>query len=415
MFFFKNTNRNAKKSSSYGILSVNYTVLTYNVKLFFESEEEKLRIISTLEAQRYALNEASKLHFGAKKNSIVELHAKFYKNFRAENQHIPADVVITAEQECLSNYRSAKSNKHKLKKPVEKKNLSYRLNKNLFAPKWEQKLIKLTAVGKSRVTARLETYDKLEELMSKYQIADPLLFVKKEEIWLALSFKTEKLPCKKGKIIGCDLGIRITAAISDGRLIQDKKFNKEKRRLRYLKRCLQGQAAKNSKAAKRHLKKLRRKERNKNKNQCHKISNEILKTDADIIVIEDLTKIKTKKHKGENKNMISQIPFYQLRLMLGYKAGLLGKEIHVINPKNTSQNDYRTGRKTGERRGRRYYGKDGVVLDADLNAANNIALKLRNKHPDSTIVLNNALDGQADVNQPYDYKSQSLRGLGSQH
>ena len=48
----------------------------------------------------------------------------------------------------------------------------------------------------------------------------------------------------------------------------------------------------------------------------------------------------------------------------------------LVNPAYTSQIDSRTGLLQGTRRGDRFYGLDGVVLDADTNAARNILQRL---------------------------------------
>ena len=80
---------------------------------------------------------------------------------------------------------------------------------------------------------------------------------------------------------------------------------------------------------------------------------------------------------------MSQVPFYGFRMKLEAKAPLYGKKVETVNPAFTSQQDCRTGKKTGTRKGCRYYCKDGVVFDADWNAALNIAKKT--KHPVSNI------------------------------
>jgi IS605 OrfB family transposase len=197
--------------------------------------------------------------------------------------------------------------------------------------------------------------------------------------------------------LGVDLGIRRVAALSDGRLLIDRKFNSDKRKLRFIKRKLQSNG---SKSAKRHLKKLRRKERNKNKNQTHLIANFILNTKCNIIALECLKGIKTKKHKNQNKNAISQIPLYELRRVIEYKAINMGKHICLVSPTYTSQIDSVTGIREGERRGCRFYAKNGLVYDADINAAINIAR--RSKHP---ISQGNLLDGQGSINNPNVCKS----------
>ncbi|MYC64194.1 MAG: IS200/IS605 family element transposase accessory protein TnpB [Caldilineaceae bacterium SB0661_bin_34] len=53
-----------------------------------------------------------------------------------------------------------------------------------------------------------------------------------------------------------------------------------------------------------------------------------------------------------------------------------GTALVLVNPAYTSQIDSRTGLLQGTRRGDRFYGLDGVVLDADTNAARNILQRM---------------------------------------
>lgn len=365
-------------------------MITYNAKLKGEKSDLK-SLTQLLKQHKLAFNNASKIQFGQDKNSIKVLHNEFYEAFRQKYPKIPSQVVIRGEQECLSSYRSVKSNKHKIQKSIVKENLSMRLDKRLYR-KIDDTKIAITTANKRKVF-EIQTYSKLSELMGEFDYKDPLVFERDGELFISLTFDIAPPELKKQKLaLGVDLGIRVSAACSDGRLIVDKKFNKEKRELRYLKRKLQ---SKGTDSAKRKLKKLSRKEFNKNKNQAHLISNEILKTDADTIVIEDLKGIKTKKHKYQKNNAISQVPFYKLREILSYKARNQGKTCVVVKPHYTSQIDSVTGKKDGLRQGRRYYAKSGLVYDSDINAAINIAK--RSKLPVSQKLL---LDGQADVNQP---------------
>ena len=71
-----------------------------------------------------------------------------------------------------------------------------------------------------------------------------------------------------------------------------------------------------------------------------------------------------------------------------------------VSPVNTSKIDHQTEKMDGIRKGRRYYSKNGIVLDADQNASINIAK--RSKLPVSYLTV---LDGQAVVNQPIVCKS----------
>lgn len=352
--------------------------LSYNTELIFQSREDFDKIITILLAEQKVFNEASKIHFGngeKRKNSIVELHNKFYKQFRERNPDIPAQIVVRGLQSCLSAYRTVKSNKHKIDKPIEKKNLSIRLDKRLYT--YKNGKLKLTTLDK-RIWVNFNKYPKLEEMLNSYTFCDPLLFVRNGKIWICLSFKIETKPESLNKLaLGVDLGINRSIATSEGKIYIDHKFNKEKRKLRYLKRQLQSCIhTKKSKSAKRHLKKLRHKEANKNKNQSHLLVNEVIKsTKANTLILEDLTGLKNPKKKNSKSinNKIGQVPFYQFKQILTYKAPLYGKTVILINPKFTSQIDSRTGLKDGLRKGSRYYCSDGQILDADINAAINIA------------------------------------------
>lgn len=374
-------------------------MLSYNVKLIFNSSEDKKRYFKTLELQKFTYNECSKCHFGARTNSLIKLHNKFYKPFREKYPEIPSNIVIHTIQEVLSSYRSIKSNKHKINKPTEKKKLSIRLTKNTSTLKVHFKTISLTAIGGKRIKASFASYSKLQELIDKYPVCDPLIFERNGRLWLNLTFEIPNFVVIENKAVGIDLGINRSVATSDGVLIIDKKFNGEKRKLRFNKRKLQSKS-KDSKSAKRHLKRLRKKEKNKNKNQTHLIANTIINsTEANVLVLEDLTKIKQNpknKYKTKFNNKLSQIPFYQLRKILEYKAMAHKKTVKTVSPYDTSQIDHITNKKEGERKGCRFYSNTGIIYDADINAAINIAK--RSKLPVSQ--TNNLTYGQAKVNSP---------------
>lgn len=376
-------------------------MITYNTQLIPNNPEDMNLIMSLMDEYRSVVNEASKLQFSDLKglSHLKGLHNAFYHSTRESRPDFPSQMVIRAEMECLASYKSIKSNKHKITKPFEKKNLSLRLDKRLYSHvKGEPTKIRITTKEKKKEFS-IKLYPKLAELMSQYQFVDPMIYVKNGKLMISLSFDNTKETIKPSLCLGVDLGIRRTAACSDGRLIIDKKFNKEKRKLRYLKRCLQSNGTKSSR---KHLKKLKHKERNKNKNQTHLVANEILKTNANVIALENLKGIKAKKYKTQNKNGVSQVPFFELRRVLTYKAENMGKHVCLVSPAWTSQIDSISGIREGERKGCRFYAKSGLVYDADINAAINIAR--RSKHP---ISQGSLLDGQGIVNCPIALKSKT--------
>lgn len=365
--------------------------LSYSTKLIFDSDEDRLKLLQVLELERDIFNFCSKIHFGSAKNSIVELHAKVYHKCKAEFQQAKSQIIIKAENNCLSAYKTAKSNKHKLAVPIGKKRLSTSIDKRLYS--FKDGIFRLSTLGK-RIIAKPVLYDKLDALLRDYEFGDPTIFARGNEVWIALSFKipTEEV---KGKLaLGIDLGIRRPAATSEGNIFVDKKFNADKRKLRYLKRCL---TSKGNQSAKRHLKKIRHKERNINHNFNHNLTKQLLKTKADVIVLENLDtkKLKSKRNRYQNKNRISQTSLSEIRRILTYKAALANKRVVCVSPYYTSQIDSVTGKREGIRKGCRFYSENGLVYDADVNAAVNIA-----KRSELPISCGNILDGQAIVNKP---------------
>ena len=374
-------------------------MITYNTELIPTNQEDINLIMSLMEEYRVVVNEASKLQFSDLKrlSNLKSLHNSFYYQTRGTHADFPSQMVIRAEMECLASYKSIRSNKHKTTKPFEKKNLSLRLDKRIYSHVVGDKTkIKITTKERKK-EFQIKLYPKLQELFNKYEFVDPFIFVRGGKLMVGLTFDTKQEGVKPSLALGVDLGIKRVAACSDGRLIIDREFNKEKRKLRYLKSKLQ---SKGTKSARKHLKKLRNKERNKNKNQTHLIANEILKTNANIIALENLKGIKAKKYKTQNKNAISQVPFFELRRILTYKAENMGKRVCLVSPIYTSQIDNVSGIREGNRKGCRFYAKSGLIYDADINAAINIAR--RSKHP---ISIGNFLDGQGIVNFPIACKS----------
>lgn len=364
--------------------------ITYSSKIIC-SPEEKIQILEVLELERDLFNLCSEKFYSDKKHSIKHIHNLCYQSCKSKFPNAKSQIIIKAEQSCLSAYRSVKSNKQKIEKPLVKKRLSLQLDKRLYILKGD--ILILTTLGR-RVKVNFSKYGKLNSLLSLYKVCDPKLFVRNNNIYISFTFDVPEQDVRPKQVIGIDLGYRRIAATSEGQLYIDKKYNKEKRKLRYLKRCLQ---SKGSRSAKKHLSKLKTKERNKTKDFNHNLANQLLKTKANVIAVEDInyTKLKKKKHKGKSRSK-KHISLGELRRILTYKAALVNKLVVCVNPMYTSQIDCITGKKEGERKGCRFYAKSGLVYDADINAAINIA-KLT-KLPFSQ---SNLLDGQAVVNQPY--------------
>ncbi len=365
---------------------------TYNIQLIFENEDNKQSVIHSLSLKQQAFNEISKIRFGMKTcNGIMPLHQRSYSIIRKQFPTLPSQFVIKAEQDVIAKYKSLRSNCHKIDEPVTTKRLNIQLDKRIYTWIDGTNSIKLTTCN-GRVTAKLSKYEKVNELLFKYPIKDPSLFVRNGKVYLSIIFDDTTTFQDNKKCIGVDLGLKRLASTSEGIIIKGNEFNHYKRKIRWNKRKLQSSK---SHSARTKRSKLRRREHNFSKNYIHNVVNRLLTTKANTIVIEDLTKIKSKSKGRRFNNRNSQMPYFLLRNILTYKASALGKRVVIVKPHYTSQLDHR-GLDNGVRKGCRYYALDGKVLDADLNAANNIAFRYDKEHSISC----SALDGQVAVNQP---------------
>lgn len=345
---------------------------TYNTRLIFENEEDYLHWKNLLETSMSAYNDISKMIFDSKISlGLTKVHSLVYEPIREKYPTIPAQSVIRMYKDAISNLRSCKRKSC----PV-RNNPSMRLDKRLYSKLTPTSISLPSSKRNKRVTVKFQTYDKFNELASLYTMADPLIFMKNNEIWLSVTFNVPSKPVVDETYLGVDLGIRRIFTTSDGLSYKGKELNSIKRRIRYNRRKLQ---SKGTKSAKRKLKKLAHKEKNVNKNCTHLICNKILDTDKSVIVLEDLKGIKQKTSKtkeGFNRkshnNRFSQVPFFMIKEILTYKATHVGKRVESVSPSYTSQIDCVTGKRDGQRKGCRYYASSGLVYDADWNAAINI-------------------------------------------
>ena len=369
--------------------------ITYNIELR-PTEATFSYWKRTLELYAMAYNDCAS--FIAEKKlplSMKVVHANVYEWLRAKYPELPSQGVIRLYKDVIPAFRSIRSNKQKEADTPKKHGLSMRLDKRLYARVDSDGIVISSEKARKRVKVPFLLYPKAMEMLSKYEVSDPTLFIREGRMFLSLPFSVPEIVTDGDDAIGVDLGIKRLFTTSDGVAFADNVYLRERRRVRYMKRKLKEKERK-SRKAKKHLRALKRRERNLSKDMLHRATNALLNsTSASVIVVEDLSKIKTNTSKTRDgvkrtrhNNMFSQVPVRAFRDMLTYKAQMRGKRVETVSPTYTSQMDCRTGNRDGNRKGCRYYCSDGVVFDADWNAAVNIAK--RANHP-----LSNAmpLDG----------------------
>ena len=358
--------------------------ITYNAELRFKDRADQEYWSSLLEVARLAYNECANILDSNKiQLDLKSVHNAVYYILREDFPTIPSQGIIKIYKECISAFRSINSNGHIEHKIPAKKNLSMRLDKRLYSKMSIDGISLCSEKSNRRAVAEIVKFPRLIELFKKFPTQDPLIFMRDGKFYLSIPFDAPEVPVQNDKCIGVDLGERRFAITSDGILFNDKEYNARRRKLRYIKRCLQ---KKGTKSARRHKGKLSIKEMNQSTDMCYKVANAIIDSTTDsFIIIEDLSNIKKRTSEskyGFKKNhnrRIGQVPFYKFKQILSYKALLNGKRVETVSPFMTSQIDCTTNKKEGTRKNRRFYSTSGTVLDADWNAAINIARK--SKHP----------------------------------
>ena len=348
-----------------------------------------------LEYARDAYNMCTK-HLVTNKTplSLKAVHANCYNLIRTTYTGLSSQMAIKCEQAAAAALKSMRGNKQQNKADIpQKKSLVMTLDKRLYGLLTVNGITLTGAQKNKRTLIPFALYPKAEEMLLNCKACDPTIFYRDEKFYLSIPFEVPEKPLTSETCIGVDLGARQLFVTSEGNSFRDSNYLAKRRQIRYNKRNLQ---AKGTKSAKRHLKKVKRKEHNLSKDMCYRASKALIhSTQAGIIVMEDLAKIKkstsrTKEgyKRAKHNNALSQIPFHMFKQIMAYKAPLSGKIVETVSPVYTSQMDNRTNNRDGVRRGRRYICIDGIVFDADWNAAINIGQ--RSNHPVSSGV---PLDG----------------------
>ena len=365
-------------------------ICTYNVRLN-PSESTKTYWLSMLEECAEAYNFCCNfLTSNDIPMTVKEVHKALYYKIRSKHPSLSSQTAIKIYKDAMSAVRSIRSNKHTDAKIPTKTNLSLRLDKRIYSRLGIDGISISDGTMGKREHVPFILYPKAAEMFASYTCADPLVFVRDGELWLSVPFEVPNKPVLSDMAVGVDLGERQLFVTSEGKSFSDKKYLAAKRRVRHKKSQLKSVG---TKSARRKLRKLSKRERNLTKDMCRRAATARLEsTSAGYVILEDLKGIKKKtsrtkdgfRRKKHNKRM-AQVPFHEFKEELSHKAPLYGKRVETVSPAYTSQTDSRTGRRDGERKGRRYICKDGTVLDADWNAAVNIAHK--GKHPVSSATV----------------------------
>jgi IS605 OrfB family transposase len=191
-------------------------------------------------------------------------------------------------------------------------------------------------------------------------------------------------PSEVTEFLGVDFGVVEIASTSDGKNYSGAAIKGVRHRHRRLRTKLQ---KKQTRAAKRRLKKLSGKEARFGKHSNHCIAKEIVETARRTgrgIAIEELTGIREriKARHGDQRAVLHSWAFAQLRAFLEYKAILAGVLLVVVDPRNSSRECSRCGHtEKSNRPSQSLFScrQCGFTVNADFNAARIISSRATSK------------------------------------
>ena len=207
-------------------------------------------------------------------------------------------------------------------------------------------------------------------------------------LWVNMTYAVEQAqPNTSGLAVGLDMGVTNRMALSTGEAItrRNKPNDKMVRAQQRLSRCRKGSRSWRGRRAV--LSNAQDRERIRNRNECHRITTDLVRR-FDLIAVENLqiqnmtasakgsveepgTNVRQKS--GLNKS-ISEQTWGMIRNQLAYKAEWAGRELALVDPAYTSQTCSICGLLDAASRNRQRFccRACGMELDADVNAAVNI-------------------------------------------
>jgi putative transposase len=256
-----------------------------------------------------------------------------------------------------------------------------RYNVHTYRVDWESQTVRMSLVS-GRQTIRFSVPD----YASKYAgyPVDTADLIERDGRWWLHVVVTVPAPEIEptDQVVGVDLGINRPAVASNNRFLGQRRWKAVEGRYFRLTRALQKQG---TKAAKRHLRKVKRRRARFRQDADHVLSKQIVGAaePGSTIALENLKDIRKRmkaNRRTKTKRRMHAWPFASLKMKIEYKAEERGCMVVAVDPRHTSQTCSCCGHTArNNRRSQSVFicRQCGYHLNADLNAARNIAAKYR--------------------------------------
>lgn len=326
-------------------------------------------LISTIEQYNSACNSCLEWGYNNKTYNKSKIHDATYYQIRELYPNLQASLVCAARDQAADMLK-----REKLKcLPRKKTHSGIRFNVRTISVSSDMKKLSISTIeGRFRLPFKIPNYFK------KYgngELCAATMSLKNDKIKLSLTFKFDDVPLIYGEsVLGIDRGIINPVVTSSNVFFNSNHLRNIKGKYQHLRSELQ---SKGTHSAKRKLKKIAGKETRFVSDVNHCMSKIVADMPFNVFILEDLTHIKSKSKGRKFNRKIGNWSFSQFSRYLEYKAEDRGKSVVYVDPRYTSQTCSICGQiKKSNRRGSTYTcDKCHLTLNADLNAARNIAHK----------------------------------------
>jgi putative transposase len=296
------------------------------------SPEQARALLDTMHACNAACNAVAEVAFALKRANKFELQRHVYARLRAEFG-LPAQLAIRAISKTSEAYK-----RDKRMQPTFRPEGAIVYDERVMSFKGWLSVSLLTLSGRALVPFVVGGYQQAR--LDRIQGQADLIY-RGGQFYLAVTTDQSVPPAEAPEgTLGVDLGIVNLATDSDGETFSGQAVEQTRQRLLKLRAALQKRG---TKSAKRHLRRLRRKERRFHQNTNHCISKHLVakaKQTRRGLAIEDLRHIRQRTDstvRRSQRHRHASWSFFQLRAFIEYKARLAGVCLHLVDPRNTSR------------------------------------------------------------------------------
>ena len=350
---------------------MNTMKLTRTIKLRLDIPLEIIQ--PTVDVYTKAFNFVCQTGWNDSDSNGVSLHNKTYLKTR---EYLPSQLAVSARMKATEAIKAVKARLKKKQKATcpQSKQCSVRYDARSFNVWFERnELSLLTIEGRIKIPVSVPEYFR-QYLTWKRCSAD--LLIRKNKVFLNIVFSKDVAdPEVTGKVVGIDRGIKKIAVTSENQFFGGGKIKKVAKRYEKLRSALQSCG---SKSAKRHLRKISKKENRFRANTNHIITKQIVNffDKGTVIALEKLSGIRqTTRQRKKQRREFHKWNFSQFEQFLTYKAEARGMIVEHVDARYTSQKCSACGYISRSNRQSQSVFKCkhcGFSLNADLNAGRNI-------------------------------------------